>query len=70
MESGQVVSVTRSASPMTYFPASFGILDFPGKKIGESLEMGTTAVSPDYFKTVGMTFIAGHDFASEQGPIH
>ena len=68
LESGQVVSVTRSGSPMTYMPASFGVLDFPGKKIGESLEMSTTAVSPDYFKTVGMTFVAGHDFESGTAP--
>ena len=53
---------------MLYFPASFTIFDFPGKKAGESLEMATTAVSPDYFKTVGMTFKAGHDFASDAGP--
>jgi putative ABC transport system permease protein len=62
LESGQVTSVTRGGSGMLYFPASFGILDFPGKKPGESLEMPTTAVSKDYFKTVGMTFAAGHDF--------
>ncbi len=68
LESGQVVSVTSSGSPMTYMPASFNVLDFPGKKIGESLEMATTAVSPDYFKTVGMTFVAGHDFASGTVP--
>ena len=62
LQSGQVTSVTSSGSPMTYMPASFGIQDFPGKKPGESLEMATTAVSPDYFKTVGMTFVVGHDF--------
>jgi putative ABC transport system permease protein len=68
LESGQVVSVTKSGSSMTYMPASFGVLDFPGKKPGESLEMGTTAVSPDYFKTVGMTFVTGHDFESGTVP--
>jgi putative ABC transport system permease protein len=62
LQSGQVTSVTRGGSGMLYFPASFGILDFPGKKPGESLEMPTTAVSTDYFKTAGMTFAAGHDF--------
>ena len=68
LQSGQVVSVTKSGGSMTYMPASFGILDFPGKKPGESLEMATTAVSPDYFKTVGMTFTAGHDFESGTVP--
>lgn len=68
LQSGQVVSVTKAASGMTFFPASFTISDFPGKKSGESLEMATTAISPDYIKTVGMTLITGHDFASDAGP--
>ncbi|MGZ3874161.1 MAG: FtsX-like permease family protein, partial [Mucilaginibacter sp.] len=63
LQSGQVVSVTRSASGMLYFPASFAIADWPGKKAGESLEMSVTAISQDYFKTVGMTLKSGHDFA-------
>jgi ABC-type antimicrobial peptide transport system permease subunit len=67
LQSGQVVSVTKSASGMTYFPASFSIKDFPGKKTGESLEMATTAVSPDYFKTIEMKLKAGHDFANNAG---
>ncbi|MBS1531650.1 MAG: ABC transporter permease [Bacteroidetes bacterium] len=62
LQSGQVVSVTKSGSNMMYVPASFNVLDFPGKKQGESMEMGTTSISPGYFKTVGMTFAAGHDF--------
>lgn len=68
LQSGQVVNVTKAASGMTFFPASFSIQDFPGKKVGESLEMATTAVSTDYFKTIGMKFIAGHDFATDAGP--
>jgi ABC-type antimicrobial peptide transport system permease subunit len=67
-QSNQVVSVTKAASSMTYFPASFSIKDFPGKKIGESLEMATTAVSPDYFKTIGMKLKSGRDFANDGGP--
>jgi len=68
LQSGQVVSVTKAASNMLYFPASFTIKDFPGKKPGESLEMATTAVSTDYFKTIGMKFRSGHDFADNAGP--
>jgi len=68
LQSGQVVSVTKAASSMTYFPASFSIRDFPGKKSGESLEMATTAVSPEYFKTIGMKFKSGHDFTDDAGP--
>jgi len=68
LQSGQVVSVTKAASGMTYFPASFSIRDFPGKKSGESLEMATTAISPGYFKTVGTRLKLGHDFAEDAGP--
>ncbi len=68
LKSGQVESVAKGGSAMLFFPASFGILDFPGKKTGESLEMATTAVSPDFFKTVGMTFVAGHDFVGGAVP--
>ena len=52
LQSGEVVSVTKAGSPMTYFPVSFSI-KVPGKKTGESLEMATTVVSPGYFQTVG-----------------
>ncbi|MES1221244.1 MAG: FtsX-like permease family protein, partial [Bacteroidota bacterium] len=65
LQSGQVVSVTRSASPISWFPASFNIKDFPGKKPGESMEMATTAISTGYFKTIGMKFVAGHDYAED-----
>ncbi len=68
LQSGQVVSITKAASGMMYYPASFNILNFPGKKVGESMEMATTAVSSGYFKTTGMKFIAGHDFTSDAGP--
>jgi putative ABC transport system permease protein len=68
LQSGQVVSVTKAASSMTYFPASFGIHDFPGKKPGESLEMATTAISTDYFKTIGTALKSGHDFTNDAGP--
>src|SRR6202012_1088961 len=68
LQSGQVVSVTKSASSMTYFPASFSIKDFPGKKPGESLEMATTAISPEYFKTIGMKLKSGRDFTDDAGP--
>lgn len=68
LQSGQVVSVTKAASTMSYFPASFAISDFPGKKTGESLEMGTTAVSPGYFNTIGMKLKSGHDFENDAAP--
>lgn len=63
LQSGQVVSITKSGSTMAYFPASFSIKDFPGKKPGESLEMATTAISAGYFKTIGMKIKSGHDYS-------
>jgi len=68
LQSGQVVSITKAASTMSYFPASFSIKDFPGKKPDESLEMATTAVSPGYFKTIGTKLKAGRDFTDDAGP--
>jgi len=63
LQSGQVVSVTSSGSGMLYYPASFIISNWPGKRDDESLEINVNAISQDYFKTVGMTLKSGHDFA-------
>ena len=30
--------------------------------------MATTAISPDYFKTIGMNLKSGHDFTEDAGP--
>jgi ABC-type antimicrobial peptide transport system permease subunit/AraC-like DNA-binding protein len=68
LQSNQVVSVTKAASSMAYFPASFSIKDFPGKKSGESLEMATTAISSGYLKTIGTKLKSGHDFAEDAAP--
>jgi len=65
LQSGQVVSVTKAASPIIYFPMSATVLNWPGKRSGETLEMNVSAVSQDYFKTVGMTLKSGHDFAGD-----
>ena len=65
LQSGEVVSVTKAGSDMQGLPASFTIQNFPGKRAGEGFEIGTTAISKDYFKTVGMTFKYGHDYEDE-----
>jgi putative ABC transport system permease protein len=67
LQSGEVVSVTSAASGMIYFPASFTLSNWPGKRSGESLEMNVTAISQDYFKTVGMVLKSGNDFADIAG---
>ncbi|MFI5163557.1 MAG: ABC transporter permease, partial [Sphingobacteriales bacterium] len=68
LESGQVASVTKGGGNMLYFPASFAIFNFPGKKPGESIGMATVGISSGYFETAGMTFVSGHDFADGTVP--
>lgn len=67
LRSGLVSGVTKAASTISYFPASFTLTAWPGKKSDESLEMVTTAISQDYFKTTGMKLQSGRDFAGEAG---
>jgi ABC-type antimicrobial peptide transport system permease subunit len=62
LHSGIAVAVTKSSTSLDGWAASFTIKDWPGKKKDEALEMGTTAVSDDYFKTVGITVKEGRDF--------
>ncbi|HEY4336627.1 MAG TPA: ABC transporter permease, partial [Puia sp.] len=62
LQSGTAVAVTKSSTSLDGFAASFMVLDWPGKKKDESLEMVATAVSENYFKTVGMQVIEGRDF--------
>ncbi|MGN7818940.1 ABC transporter permease [Chitinophaga sp. 22536] len=64
LQTGVVSSVTKSSSPVTGIWVTNNIREWQGKQPGESLELGTTAVSDaDYFKTTGMTVIAGRTFA-------
>jgi len=62
LQSGLATSVTKSSTSLDGFAASFAIKEWPGRKKDEYLEMATTAVSDNYFKTVGMTLKKGRDF--------
>lgn len=62
LQSGLATAVTKSSTSLDGWAASFAIKDWPGRKKDESLEMATTSVSDDYFKTVGMTIKEGRDF--------
>jgi putative ABC transport system permease protein len=66
LQSGLAVAVTKSSTSLDGWSASFAIKDWPGKKTDESLEMATTSVSDDYFRTVGMTIKEGRDFKGPQ----
>ncbi|QJB30131.1 ABC transporter permease [Chitinophaga oryzae] len=63
LQTGVVSSVTKSSSPVTGIWVTNNIREWQGKQPGESMELGTTAVSDaDYFKTMGMEIIAGRNF--------
>jgi putative ABC transport system permease protein len=62
LQSGVVTAVSTSTSPTTTVWAHTDLDKFPGKRPGETVEMGTITVSDDYFKTMGMKILSGRDF--------
>jgi ABC-type antimicrobial peptide transport system permease subunit len=62
-EKGIISSVTTSSSPATDVWWHTDVDYFPGKKAGETVEMGCIFVSGDYFKTVGMNIKEGRNFS-------
>jgi ABC-type antimicrobial peptide transport system permease subunit len=62
LQKGIASSVTTASSPATEVYWHTGVSEWPGKRPGETIEMGTIAVAEDYFKTVGMTLANGRDF--------
>jgi hypothetical protein len=70
LQSGVAVAVTKSSTSLDGWSASFMVKDWPGKKKDESLEMVATAVSENYFKTVGMQVIEGRDFVDDDDTSH
>lgn len=68
LQTGVVASVTKSSSPVTGIWVTNNIREWQGKQPGESLELGTTAISDaDYFKTMGMAIVAGRNFTGNPG---
>jgi putative ABC transport system permease protein len=64
INSAVVESMTTATSQVTDVGWHTG-LDWPGKKPGETLEMGAIQISMDYFRTLGIKFKEGSDFSSE-----
>ncbi|HEY2581935.1 MAG TPA: ABC transporter permease, partial [Mucilaginibacter sp.] len=64
LQSGVVQFVSTSSSPATTVWSHTDIDKFPGKRPGETVEMGSITVSDDYFKTLGMKILSGRDFIS------
>ena len=62
LQKGIAVGVTKATSPATDVYWHSDVAKWPGKKPGETIEMGTILVGEDYFKTVGMSLAGGRDF--------
>ena len=60
--SGIASSVTLSSCSATWINLHDDISEWPGKKPGERIGLGTIWVKTDYFKTLGMTLLQGRDF--------
>jgi putative ABC transport system permease protein len=66
LSSGLVESVASSTSPATQVYSHFSLEKWPGKNAGdEQVNIGAIWVSDDYFKTLDITFAAGHNFTGD-----
>ena len=64
MRSGMVEDVATSSSRITQVNSHYSLDKWPGKNAGdESVNIGTLGVSSNYFKTTGMSIVAGRNFS-------
>jgi ABC-type antimicrobial peptide transport system permease subunit len=65
LASGLVESVASASSPITNVYSHTSLDKWPGKNANEDpINIGSISVSESYFKTLGMSLIAGRDFTS------
>ncbi|MCW3119884.1 MAG: hypothetical protein JWM28_3966 [Chitinophagaceae bacterium] len=64
IQKGIAESVTAASSLATGIGWHSDIGNWPGKKAGETVEMGTIQIAEDYFKTLGISMKSGRDFSS------
>ncbi|MCU7550102.1 ABC transporter permease [Chitinophagaceae bacterium LB-8] len=62
LSKGILESITTASSPATNIYWHSDLDRWPGKKAGETVEMGIIKVSEDYFKTLNMKMMQGKDF--------
>jgi len=62
IEKGIAASVTTATASVTTGGNHRDVDEWPGKRPGESVDMGWIRVSDDYFKTLGMTMEEGRNF--------
>jgi putative ABC transport system permease protein len=68
METGVVSNITECLMPITDVYSHDPLTDWPGKVPGESLSLIDAAIGDtDYFKTVGIPFVAGRNFTGNVG---
>jgi putative ABC transport system permease protein len=64
IQKGIAETVTSATSSATSTGGHRDVEDWPGKRPGETVDMGRIDVSENYFKTLGMTIREGRDFNS------
>jgi putative ABC transport system permease protein len=65
MQTSLVENMAKSSSPVTNIYSHMMLEDWPGKNVAdEQMNIGTIWTSDNYFKTVAMQLVAGHDFSS------
>ena len=64
IEKGVAETVTTATAPVTTGGNHRDVDEWPGKRPGESVDMGWIRVSDGYFKTLGMSMKEGRDFNS------
>jgi putative ABC transport system permease protein len=63
LQKGIAESVTSATSSATSSGWHRDVDDWPGKRAGETVDMGHIEVTANYFKTLGMTMKEGRDFS-------
>jgi ABC-type antimicrobial peptide transport system permease subunit len=63
--SGVVEDVAKASSPVTNIYAHQALLNWPGKTAGDDpINIASISVSDNYFKTLDMKLLEGHDFST------
>ncbi|EHQ26294.1 ABC transporter permease [Mucilaginibacter paludis] len=64
MQTGLIENVVKASSPITDIYSHTTVEDWPGKTAGdENVNIGTIFTADQYFKTMGMQLVEGHDFS-------
>jgi putative ABC transport system permease protein len=70
IQKGIAESVTMASSSATQMGMHRDVEQWPGKKPGETVDMGQINVSDDYFKTLGMSMKEGRDFRNNSDSLN